>query len=81
MSSITPSEEKDLPVAELLKRLTTTEKGLSSSEAAKRLQQYGTNEIAEKKRSANRFPKLFLGTHPRDDRSSSDHLRIPTELG
>ncbi len=51
MGSIAPSEEKDLPVAELFKRLSTTDKGLSSSEAAKRLQQYGPNEIAEEKRS------------------------------
>ena len=51
MDSVTPSEEKDLPVAELLKKLEATEKGLSSSEAAKRLQQYGPNEITEKKRS------------------------------
>ncbi|MGA2628234.1 MAG: plasma-membrane proton-efflux P-type ATPase [Candidatus Bathyarchaeia archaeon] len=65
MSSITPSEEKDLPVAELLKRLTTTEKGLSSSEAAKRLQQYGANEIVEKKRSALvAFLRYFWGPIP-----------------
>ncbi|MGA2875557.1 MAG: plasma-membrane proton-efflux P-type ATPase [Nitrososphaerales archaeon] len=51
LGSITPSEEKDLPVVELFKRLATNEKGLSSSEAAKRLQQYGVNEITEKKRS------------------------------
>jgi len=38
LSSVTPAEEKDLPVAELFKRLTTTEKWLSASEAAKRLQ-------------------------------------------
>jgi len=65
LSSITPSEEKDLPVAELLKRLTTTEKGLSSSEAAKRLQQYGANEIVEKKRSALvAFLRYFWGPIP-----------------
>ena len=52
MGSLTPSEEKDLPVTELLKRLSTTEKGLSSSEAAQRLQQHGPNDIVEKKRSA-----------------------------
>lgn len=52
MDGPTPSEERDLPVTELLKRFSTTEKGLSSSEAAKRLQQYGPNDIVEKKRSA-----------------------------
>jgi H+-transporting ATPase len=51
LSNVTPSDEKDLPVEELLKKLETTEEGLSSSEAAKRLQQYGANEISEKKRS------------------------------
>jgi len=65
LSSISPSEEKDLPVAELLKRLTTTEKGLSSSEATKRLQQYGANEIVEKKRSALiAFLRYFWGPIP-----------------
>ncbi len=49
--SIPPSEEKDIPVGELLKRLETTDKGLSSSEATERLKKYGANEIVEKKRS------------------------------
>jgi len=52
LSSVTPSEEKDLSVADLLSKLSTTEKGLTSDEAAKRLKQYGPNEIVEKKRSA-----------------------------
>ena len=52
LDGVTPSEEKDLPVTELLARLSTTESGLSSSEAVKRLQQYGPNDIVEKKRSA-----------------------------
>ena len=65
MSSITPAEEKDLPVAELLKRLSATDKGLSSSEAAKRFQQYGPNEIAEKKRSpVVAFLRYFWGPIP-----------------
>jgi len=65
LSSISPSEGKDLPVAELLKRLSTTEKGLSSSEAATRLQQYGANEIVEKKRSAVvAFLRYFWGPIP-----------------
>ena len=65
LSSVTPAEEKDLPVAELFKRLTTTEKGLSASEAAKRLQQYGPNEIAEKKRSPIvAFLRYFWGPIP-----------------
>jgi H+-transporting ATPase len=65
LGSITPSEEKDLPVAELLKRLSTTDKGLSASEATKRLQQYGANEIAEKKRSPIvAFLRYFWGPIP-----------------
>ena len=65
MSSVTPSEEKDLPVAELLRRLAATDKGLSSSEAAKRRQQYGPNEIAEKKRSPIvAFLRYFWGPIP-----------------
>jgi len=59
---MTPAEEKDLPVAEVLKRLSTTEKGLSSSEATKRLQQFGPNEIAEEKHSAIvAFLRYFWG--------------------
>jgi H+-transporting ATPase len=65
MSSISPSEEKDLPVAELLKRLSTTEKGLSPSEAAARLGRIGPNEIVEKKRSAIvGFLRYFWGPIP-----------------
>jgi H+-transporting ATPase len=64
LSSITPSEEKDLPVAELFKRLTTTEKGLSSSEAVKRLQQYGANEITEKRSALVTFLRYFWGPIP-----------------
>ncbi len=51
MTDVTPAEEKDLPIAELFKRLATSEKGLSASAAANRLQQYGANEITEKKRA------------------------------
>jgi H+-transporting ATPase len=62
LGSVTPDEEKNLPVAEVLKRLSTTEKGLSSSEATKRLQQFGPNEIAEEKRSAIvAFLRYFWG--------------------
>ena len=40
---------KTLPLAELEKRLGSSPQGLSQAEAAKRLAQYGPNEIAEKK--------------------------------
>jgi H+-transporting ATPase len=59
---MTPAEEKDLPVSEALKRLSTTEGGLESSEAARRLQRFGPNEIAEEKRSAIvAFLRYFWG--------------------
>jgi H+-transporting ATPase len=59
---MTPAEEKDLPVTEVMERLSTTEKGLQSSEAARRLQQFGPNEIAEEKRSAVlAFLRYFWG--------------------
>jgi len=37
------------PLDDVLSRLSTSEKGLTADEAARRLQQYGRNEIAEKK--------------------------------
>jgi H+-transporting ATPase len=56
--SLTTEETKKTPIDELLKQLSADQKGLSSSEAEKRLQQYGSNEIQEKK--ANPLKK-FLG--------------------
>jgi len=44
-------EMKEVSIADVLSQLSTTENGLSSSEAAKRLQQNGPNEIVEKKQS------------------------------
>ena len=59
---MTPTEEKDLAVADVLKRLDTAEGGLESSEAARRLRQFGPNEIAEEKRSAIiAFLRYFWG--------------------
>ena len=52
--------------AELLRQLATDERsGLSSSEAARRLQQYGPNEIVEKKTShLKAFLRYFWGPIP-----------------
>jgi H+-transporting ATPase len=57
-NSLTIEDAKKADIDELLKRLAANQKGLSSSEAEKRLQQYGPNEIQEKK--ANPLKK-FLG--------------------
>jgi H+-transporting ATPase len=57
-NSLTTDEAKKADIDELLKKLSANQKGLSSSEAEKRLQQYGPNEIQEKK--ANPLKK-FLG--------------------
>ncbi|MGB9914216.1 MAG: cation-transporting P-type ATPase [Candidatus Bathyarchaeales archaeon] len=49
-STFTSTEEtKKLSIAELLRRLASNENRLASSEAEKRLQQFGPNEIPEKK--------------------------------
>jgi H+-transporting ATPase len=57
-NSLTTDEAKKADIDELLKKLSANQKGLSSSEAKKRLEQYGPNEIQEKK--ANPLKK-FLG--------------------
>ena len=57
-NSLKTDEAKKADIDELLKKLSANQKGLSSSEAEKRLQQYGPNEIQEKK--ANPLKK-FLG--------------------
>jgi H+-transporting ATPase len=46
---LTSEAAKEAPIDELFQRLSSNEKGLSTSEAEGRLQQYGYNEIAEKK--------------------------------
>jgi len=67
-NSLTTEEAKKADIDELLKKLAADQKGLSSSEVEKRLQQYGPNEIQEKK--ANPLKKvswLFLGSNSMDD--------------
>ena len=49
---------KTLPLAEVEKQLASSPQGLTQSEAARRLDQYGANEIVAKK--VNQFLK-FLG--------------------
>ena len=48
-----------LPAEEAMKQLSVGEQGLSSKEAEERLEKYGKNEIAEKKKSSSLI--LFLG--------------------
>jgi H+-transporting ATPase len=56
---------KDLPVAELMKELRTSDSGLSQQEAQSRLEKYGYNEIEEKKESPFlKFLSYFWGPIP-----------------
>ncbi len=62
---ISTEEAKKSSIDELLQQLSASEKGLSSSEADQRLQQYGPNEIVEKKRnSILKFFTYFWGPIP-----------------
>jgi H+-transporting ATPase len=64
-SLLTAEEAKKANVDELLSRLSTSTDGLSSSEAGKRLQQYGPNEIPEKKvNPLIKFLSYFWGPIP-----------------
>jgi H+-transporting ATPase len=46
---LTSEAAKEASIDDLFQRLASSERGLSASEAEGRLQQYGYNEIAEKK--------------------------------
>jgi H+-transporting ATPase len=63
---IDPNDDlKTLPMAEVGKRLNTTIEGLTQAEAAKRLTQYGPNEITEKKTNPLlKFLSYFWGPIP-----------------
>lgn len=61
----TAAELKELPNAEVVTRLRTSPEGLSAEEARGRLEQYGYNELSEKKESAaTLFLSYFRGTIP-----------------
>jgi H+-transporting ATPase len=64
--NLLPTEDaKKATVDETLSRLSATTEGLSSSEAQKRLQQYGPNEIPEKKENPLlKFLSYFWGPIP-----------------
>ena len=59
------SELKDMPLDQLMKKLDTSEKGLSQDEAKKRIERYGYNELTEEKESPIlQFLSYFRGTIP-----------------
>ena len=63
--NMTTEDVKKATVDELLSRLSATKEGLSSSEAEKRLQQYGPNEIPEKKANpVLKFLSYYWGPIP-----------------
>jgi H+-transporting ATPase len=65
VSPVTEGSLKDLPVAELMKRLDTSGDGLSGEEVQRRLEKYGYNEIEEKKQSPIlKFLSYFWGPIP-----------------
>lgn len=58
-------ETKENDVEKMLEKLSASKKGLSSSEVEKRLQQYGPNELPEKKvNPAKKFLSYFWGPIP-----------------
>ena len=66
---------KSLPLAEVEKRLGSSPDGLTQAEAAKRLAQYGPNEIEEKKTNPLlKFLTYFWGPIPWMIESGRDPL-------
>jgi H+-transporting ATPase len=64
-SKPTEVQPVDLPVAELLRRLATSPEGLSQAETQRRLDQYGYNELPEKKvNPVLKFLSYFWGPIP-----------------
>ena len=64
-NAISTKEAENSSVTELLKKLSSSEKGISVSEAEERLKKYGYNEISEKKVSPLvKFLSYFRGPIP-----------------
>ena len=64
-NAISTKEAENSSVTELLKKLSSSEKGISASKAAERLKKYGYNEISEKKVSPLvKFFRYFWGPIP-----------------
>ena len=65
VSESTQGQQKDVSVAELLKKLQSSPDGLSKDEVQKRLEKYGYNELPEKKEnSLLKFLAYFWGPIP-----------------
>ena len=65
MATYKRDEIQKLSIADTFKRFSSSENGLSDSEAEKRLSKYGYNEIVEKKKSsATLFLSKFYGAIP-----------------
>lgn len=65
MQNVTTEEAKKTSTEEVFKKLDSSQNGLSSSEAQQRLQQFGPNEIAEKKvNPLVKFLRYFWGPIP-----------------
>jgi H+-transporting ATPase len=63
--AVTEKSLKDLPVAEVMKQLDTSERGLAAGEVQSRQEKYGYNEIEEKKESPIlKFLSYFWGPIP-----------------
>ena len=66
---INAEEPKKVNVNELINKLSTSKEGLSTSEAEKRLQQYGYNEIREEKVPNGDHFRIFLKKGEQDGRT------------
>ena len=65
MQNVTTEEAKKTSTEEIFKKLDSSQNGLSSSDAQQRLQQFGPNEIAEKKvNPLVKFLRYFWGPIP-----------------
>ncbi len=63
--NLTTEEAKKTGIQDLIDKLSTTQKGLSTTEAETRLKQYGLNEIEEKKvNPIKKFLSYFTGPIP-----------------
>jgi H+-transporting ATPase len=59
------ADHRDIPLADTFRSLETTDNGISEAEARRRLQLFGANEVAERKRNAvAEFLKRYWGPMP-----------------